>query len=316
MPARSLDDLRVFVAVAEAGGFARAARRLALSRAAVSKSLARLEGEVGARLVARTTRAVAPTEAGLAYLPAARAALAALGEAEAGLAALRGEPSGTLRVSAPLAFGRLVVVPGLPGFLGAHPRVAVEVALSDQLARVPEEGVDTLFRIAPAPDSGLVFRKLWTPVFKLVAAPGYLARAGAPASPEELERHAYAAMASPLTGRPYPLRLPGAADGGAETRIMPPARVVLSDGGAAVAAAAAGLGVAQMPDYLVDAGLAAGELVEVLPEARVPGRPVAIGYAPDRLLLPKVRAFVDFWAGQASLRGAGRTPEAAERRSP
>ena len=178
--------MRVFVAVAETGGFTHAARVLGASQPFVSQTVARLEDRLGLRLLDRSTRAMALTADGRRYLEAARGALAAVEAAEAEMAPGAGHLEGTLRVTAPIAFGLDRVRPALPAFLDAHPGIAVELLLSDDRLDLIGERIDVAVRMGRLPDSTLVSRKLFDLRRVTVAAPALVERHGRPESPQDL----------------------------------------------------------------------------------------------------------------------------------
>jgi DNA-binding transcriptional LysR family regulator len=183
-----LDELAVFLAVLEAGSLAGAARRLRRSPPAVTRILAGLEERTAARLVERTTRALAPTEAGRHLAEQARRLLADYDEAMR-MAGGDRIPRGPVRVTAPVVFGQRHVTPLVTGFLTAHPGVRMELHLSDRNVDLVEEGLDVAVRIGVLPDSGLVVRRVGEVRRMLVASPGYLAAHGTPAGPADLAGH-------------------------------------------------------------------------------------------------------------------------------
>lgn len=181
--------LQTFVTVAETGSFTTAAERLGLSRAMTSRHVQTLEDRLGVRLLQRTTRRVSPTEAGLGYLERARRLLADFEEAETEVRGERAAPRGTLRVNAPVSFGRTHLAGALPGFLARYPDLTVEVTVNDRVVDLIEEGFDVAIRIGRLGDSSLVARRLGTVGTRMAASPGYLARRGAPSTPGDLAGH-------------------------------------------------------------------------------------------------------------------------------
>lgn len=292
---RNLDHLAAFVAVVEAGGFNAAARRLGLTPNAVHKAVVNMEAELGVQLFTGTRRVTHLTEAGAVYLDGCRRVLAAVEDVAGTLAGYRDGPSGLLRVSMPPTLGRLHFVPALGDFLARFPDIRVEALLTDRIADAAEEGVDAVFRVAPPADSRMVFHALAVPVYRISASPAYLARRGTPRAPADLKAggHECISVLSPDTGKLSPWRFLGA-DGRVEGREMR-GRLVVTDSDAEFAAAVAGLGLAQLPDYVAAGAIASGELVEVLPEHRHDGPPISIGHLQGRHLLPKVRVLVDYF---------------------
>jgi DNA-binding transcriptional LysR family regulator len=289
MPVDRFASLTAFLAVAEEGGFARAARRLGLSPSAVTRLVGALEARLGVRLLHRTTRALHLTGAGERFRERARRALAELEEAERAAEEERDGPSGRVAVTAPLVFGRLHLAPLLAAFSAAHPRVEVELLLGDRFLNLAEEGVDLALRVGALRDSSEVARRVGRTGRLLVASPAYLARAGAPEDPAALARHRL--IATTATGPARGWRLAR----GAEVPVAAAAfRTNSVD--AAIAYAVAGGGIASAFGYQVAAQLADGTLVRLLegwePEP-VPIHLVTPGGGP---MPAKLRALMDFVA--------------------
>ena len=283
--------MRVFAAVSDASSFAGAARHLALSPPAVTRAVAALETRLNARLVNRTTRSLNLTEAGLRFLDSTRRLLADLDEAERSAAGTTATPSGHLRVTAPLTFGRSHVMPVLAAFLREQPRVTATLVTLDRIANLIDEGFDLAVRIAALPDSTLVARKIGEVRRVLVASPAYLQRHGAPSHPSELARHEVIGsefMFPAGEWRFAEAKRPGA--------VGVAARLTVNDALAAIMAAERGDGIAGALSYMIAPQRAAGSLVPVL-EAFTPATvPVHIVFPQSRLVAAKVRAFVDFAA--------------------
>ena len=283
-----LDELAVFVAVLDAGSLARAARRLGRSPAAVTRGLATLEARAGVRLVERTTRKLAPTEAGVALADQARRVLAdyaAAVSAETATGPLRGR----LGVTAPLVFGRRHVTPLVTAFLDAHPETTVELRLSDRYLDLIDEHLDVAVRIGALAASGLVARKVGEVRRVLVAAPSYLARAGTPAAPADVARHQTLFTGDRSQGAEWRFRRPD----GRELAVRIAPRLTVSDVDATLAAARDGHGLAWALSYQVADDLAEGRLVRLLAEYELPPLPVQLVTPSLRLAPARVRAFVD-----------------------
>ena len=178
--------MEIFAAVAETGGFASAARQLRLSPPAVTRAIAALEERLGARLLNRTTRSVSLTEAGQGFLESTRRLLGELYDAERMVAGATATPSGHLRLTAPVTFGRMHLMPVLAAFLREQPKVTATLVTLDRVANLIEEGFDLAVRIAHLPDSTIVARRIGEVRRVLVASPDYLARHGEPEQPEAL----------------------------------------------------------------------------------------------------------------------------------
>jgi DNA-binding transcriptional LysR family regulator len=255
-----LQDLELFVAVAETGGFTAAAARLGVSKATVSVAVARLEAQLGVRLFHRSSRRVAPTEAGLAALPHARRALdAARDAAEAareGLAA----PRGVLRLDVPHSFGLLYVMPVVNRFLVRYPEVTVDLVLDDRPLDLVAGGFDLALRIGTLADSGLVAQRIAPIAGVLVAHPAYLDRRGRPEEPRDLAGHDTLVYSLSPTGARWPVQR-----GGRTEEVVATPRLRATSSLALLQAVREGLGVARMPRFVVAEDLAAGRLERVLP---------------------------------------------------
>jgi DNA-binding transcriptional LysR family regulator len=282
-------DMEIFARVVAASSLSGAGREMGLSPAVVSKRLKRLEERLGTRLLQRTTRQVALTEAGQGYHERVLAILASVEEAEAFVSRRSEEARGLLKVSAPTSFGRMHVAPHLARFFEAHPEVTVNLDLSDAFVDILADGYDLAIRIAALDDSSLVARRLAPNHRVLVAAPSYLARRGAPQSAADLARH------NCLTASPHDAwRLEGR-DGPVSVRAFGNLQTNSSE--VVREACLAGLGVALRSTWDVGPDLQAGRLQVVLPELRGSSRVGIYAVYPSRRFLPhKVRLFIDFLA--------------------
>jgi len=285
-----IDEIRGFTAVADARSFARAARRLGISTAQISKLIAKLEDRLGARLLNRTTRDVSLTDTGRAYLERARDLIAEFDALDASVRDTAG-PSGLLKISAPMSFGAVELGPALLGFATAYREVGLEVSFSDRAVNLVDEGFDAAVRIGALADSSLVARKLATVRVVTCASPEYLERHGTPRKPEDL-----AARENIIDlNRRDPLVLGfGRGDGRIDVRIN--GRLRFSNAHACVAAARAGFGIARAPAFVAADDLRAGHLRSLLCEFEPDPVPVHVVYPTTRHLATKVRAFVDFLA--------------------
>ena len=281
--------MRVFVRIADAGNLSAAGRQLGLSLTSVSRQLMALEAALGTTLIERTTRHLSLTESGQLYYERAKQILEEVAEVERGLTMQAGVASGRLQVSAPSLLGRLRLAPLLPGFLAAQTRVAVDLMLVDRPVRLAEEGIDVALRIGPLQDSGLIVRKLEDIQLVVCAAPEYLRRRGEPARPDDLVEQDCLAFGE----------VPGVAewsfqDGAVRRALRIPTRLCANDFDTLVSAALAGAGLVRVPSWQVAHHLADGRLKVVLEAFQRPPTPLRILTLRNRLLLPKVRAFVDF----------------------
>lgn len=275
----------------EAASFTRAADSLGLPRSSVSAAVAELEGRVGARLLHRTTRKVAPTQDGAAFYERCLRLIADMEETE-GLFRRDGtKPTGTLRVDVPGRIGRLIVAPSLPDFLDAYPGIDVTLGVTDRTVDLIEERLDCVLRVGPLSESGLIARTIGTLPLINVASPSYLARHGTPARPSDLGHHLAVNYASPSSGRIEPWEWRDAG----EIRSLPMrARVTVNSAEASIACCLAGLGLIQIPAYDVRPSLQAGELVEVLHGYRADPLPMTLLYPHRQHLSRRVQVFADW----------------------
>lgn len=279
--------MTVFTRVAEHGGFTAASKKLGMSVSAATKSVARLEDELGVQLFRRTTRRLALTDAGQEFYERCVRILAELEDAEAAMRRANASPRGRLRVIMPFSFGRVTVVPALPQFRAGHPDIALDLSFSDRPVDLIEEGFDLAVRTGELSDSRLVTRVLTRGPQITVAAPGYLARHGTPQIPEDLDRH------DCIIGRFGPEWSFRAADGRTR-RMRVRGNLTIWSGDALREAAVAGLGIAQATWWLFRKDLEAGAVVPVLGDYVLEGLPVSVLYPANRHPAVKVRAFIDF----------------------
>ncbi|WP_242346356.1 LysR substrate-binding domain-containing protein [Anaeromyxobacter terrae] len=284
-----LDAWTTFAAVAEARSFAAAARRLGRSPAAVTRAVAALEERVGARLLTRTTRSVALTDAGARSLEAARRALAWFEELEGVAAAGRQEPRGRLGVTASVVFGRLHVLPIVQAFLRDHPSANVELLLLDRVVSLVDEGLDVAVRLGRLPDSSLRALRAGEVRRAVYASPGYLRASGTPRTPQALASHACVACTAVT-----PVRDRWTFERDGRSFVVPVSpRLVVNTAEAAIDAAVAGLGPTCVLSYMVDAHVRAGRLQRILGPYEPPAVPVQVVIPAGRFVTPLVRAFVD-----------------------
>jgi DNA-binding transcriptional LysR family regulator len=281
--------MEVFVAVADAGSFAKAGARLRISPPAVTRAVASLEERLGARLLNRTTRSLSLTETGLRFLESAKRLLVELDEAERGALAQSAAPAGHLTVTASVTFGRSAMAPVMSEFLRRHPRVTASLLLVDRVVNLVEEGIDVAVRIGRLPDSTLVARRVGEVQRILVASRDYLAKHGAPGSPADLKLHSIIAFTALMPNREWRF-----VDGAASSRVAVQPRFEINDATAAIGAAEAGDGITIALSYMVAEKIAEGRLTQVLGRYTLPPVAVQLVHPQSRLVAPKVRAFVDF----------------------
>jgi len=285
----SIPALHAFVQTAEARSFTVAGRQLGLSPSAVAKAIARLEDQLGVRLLHRSTRTMTLTPEGSIFLERCRRILCEIEAAQVELAQSRGEPRGRLRVSLPVI--NPVSVPVLEAFARAYPNVQLDLEFGDRLVDVIEEGFDAVIRAGGNPDSRLMSRVLGEFRLKLVASPGYLAARSLPSAPDDLVDHACLVHRFVTSGKfePWPLR--GAGRGLDPT---PPPAIVANTIEPLLKMAESGLGIACLPDLLIHDQLADGTLVIVLDDYVDHEGTLRLLWPSSRHLSPKLRVFIDF----------------------
>jgi DNA-binding transcriptional LysR family regulator len=277
---QDLDELRAFLEVARLGSFGRAAAALHLSKSVVSRRVARLEAALGAQLLNRTTRSVAPTEQGLRFAERAERALAQLDAARESVRG-DGEVDGLLRIAAPLSFGPTHLAPVIAGLALRHPKLRIHTSYSDRRVDLLAERYDVAIRLGTLADSTLVARRIAEMHGAVVAAPAYLARYGEPRTLADLAKHDVLIEGGRTT---WPLL-----DGGRRVNVPVHGRFDTDSGEATAAAAVAGLGIAMLPTFLVGEHIAAGRLVRILRQHAVPTfgmyvvRPPPPGPAPRKI---------------------------------
>lgn len=255
-----IEDLRTFVEVADAGGVTPASRRLGISKSMVSRRLVRLEAELSVQLLARTTRGAALTEAGATFREYAARVVAEIDVAKETVLPA-GELRGRLRVAAPLSFGPTHFAPVLAEMAAKHPELHIHSCYTDRFVDLVSEGYDCAIRVGKLPDSNLIARKIGPINASYVASPAYIEKHGSPETPEQLVTH-QALMQGTET---WP-----AMDGGKVIAIRPQGRFKADNGVALVAAALAGLGVAAVPNDLMQEHLNSGALVPVMTRYPIP----------------------------------------------
>lgn len=291
-----LNGLLVFVKTADLGSFVAAGRALEISASAVGKGVARLEKQLGVRLMQRSTRRIQLTDEGRLFHERCRRILDDLDDAQAMLSHVREAPRGRLRVSAPIV-GYHFLLPVIPDFLARYPEVELDINFSDRTVDLIDEGVDVAIRSGDLPDSRLVSRPLSAFRLLLCASRAYLERHGTPLVARDLERHAAIRFRHPDSGKllEWPMLQ---ATAFSETRL----RTVLACNNmeAIFGATVRGLGIACMPDFLVREALADGRLQSVLDEQVSGGGQFRALWPSSRHLSPKVRVFVDHLDEQLS----------------
>jgi DNA-binding transcriptional LysR family regulator len=299
-----LGAMRLFAAITDAGSLSGAGRRLGVPLTTVSRKLAALEDNLGARLVTRSTRRLTLTEQGRQYLKACRRIIEELDAAEAQLSGTKGEPQGELAITAPVVFGRLHVLALVSEFLSRYPRIDVRMLLLDRPVDLIEEGIDIAVRIGHLPDSMLIATRVGAVRQIVCASPAYLAAHGKPERREELGVHACITFMARDARDRWTFT-----DGKKQERVRVHSRLTVNTAEAAIDAARAGVGIARVLSYQAAAALADGSLEEILRGADSTELPVSLLHREDRLAQTKVQAFVAF-AG-AALRRRIPSPDAS-----
>jgi DNA-binding transcriptional LysR family regulator len=284
-----LAAIKVFTVIAEAGSLSAAGRRLGMPLTTVSRHLAALEEQLGARLVTRTTRHLTLTEPGRYYLDSCRSVLAELEAAELRLAGGLAEPQGELGVTAPVVFGRLHVLPVVVEFLASFRRLSARLLFVDRIVDLIDEGLDVSVRIGALPDSSLIATRVGSIRHVACASPDYLARRGVPSAPQELAAHDCIGLTalSPTDKWSFAGPKPRA-------RVEVHPRLSVNTAEAAIDAAKAGLGVARVLSYQAEASLEDGSLRPILEEFEPEELPVSLLHREDRLPQAKVQSFIAF----------------------
>lgn len=280
-----LTALRAFLQVGESGSFSKAAGRMNLSKSMVSRLVTAIESDLGVRLLQRTTRSVALTEAGREYFERCRRILADLEDADLLVSRLQAEPRGQLKVSAPMSFGIQHLAPVLPDFFHRYPEIAIDLSMTDRFVDLVEEGFDVAVRIGRLADTSLVARRLCPIRTAVFGSPDYLRLHGTPETLEDLNTHECLVCTVAIAGWQF-------ADG----FTVPSGRFRANNGNAVRSMALAGCGLAYLPTFFVGQDIRDGHLIPVLDRFIPRDSALYAVYPHGRHLSPKVRAFVDFLA--------------------
>ena len=296
-----LTEMEAFATVVDQGGFTDAARKMGISKSAVSKHVSSLEARLGTRLLNRTTRRVSPTEIGLAYYDRARRVLNDAGEADSFVTSIQAAPSGLLRVGSVADFAVRHLSPALAVLLARYPGLTVCLDLTPgrPYRRIGE--FDVTVGLGEFDRGGPGFRKIAETTTRMVAAPSYIARMGRPRRIDELNDHKLLHYSHSATGNVWRLTAPS----GEVRDIRSPGFLMVNDGQSLLNAAIGGLGIAYLPDFLYADAAREGLVEEVMPDLPVEIQALHVHYAPESLNQPKVRAFVEFLADTFEGRGVG-----------
>lgn len=287
-----LNAISIFCKVIETQSFTLAAKQQNISVAMASKLVSQLEEHLKTRLLQRTTRKIMPTEAGMMYYQRCQGILLDLDEADSSITQLTSSLQGNLLISVPRDFGLLFIAPNLPTFMAKHPHLHIEVEFNDKKIDLLSEGYDLALRIGYMEDSSLVSRKIGTTTVHFAASPNYLETNGIPQTPDDLEHH---------NGLLYKNAMNQVNWVGSRInqtqRFKIQSKVVSNSGFALLNMAKAGLGIANLPKFILGRAFEKGELIEILPEYKQQKLEIHVVY-PNRRHLPiKVRAFIEFLSG-------------------
>ena len=290
---RLLNGVSALAAVVRSGGFAAAARSLNVSQPGISRAVARLEAQVGIRLLERTTRSVSLTDEGRRFYETIGPIVSALEDATSALAEGKVTVRGRLRVNMDPYFSQLILGPQLGGFLKAYPELKVDLITRESLGDLISDGYDLGIRFGEPRPSTLVARRLLDTRVLTVASPGYLKKHGHPTDPQQLvaERHRMIDFRDPETGRPFEWTF---RKGRKEIKVETQTQLMLTDVATKHAVCLAGYGIAQVLELGVDAHLSSGRLVALFPEWDEERFPLYAYYPSRQYLAPKTRAFLEF----------------------
>lgn len=288
-----LEAMSVLAAAVETGSFSAAGRRLGMPLPTVSRKVSELEAQLNTRLLVRTTRKLALTDAGAAYLAAARRILDLVADAEALAAGEYSAPRGDLILTAPIAFGRIHVMPLVHEFLGRFPEIKVRVTLSDRNVNLVEDHVDMAVRIGALADSSMIATRIGLVRRVICASPAYLAAHGTPRTPADLDGHVCIGFTASAANAVWTFAAPGRRQA---QNLTVPCRLNVNTAEAVIDAAIAGVGLTQVLSYQVAEAVAAGKLRILLAKFETEPSPVHLVHAAQGLLPHKLRAFLDFAA--------------------
>ena len=285
-----LTEMEAFATVVDQGGFTDAAKKMGISKSAVSKHVSSLEARLGARLLHRTTRRVSPPELGLAYYDRARRVLNDAGEADALVTSMQSAPSGLLRISVATDFGVNLLSPLLSNFLDEFPDITVNMVLNNRYVELISEGFDMAIRIGELEDSSLRARKLTETTKRMIGAPSYFQKFGRPMRIDDLNGHKLLHYSNQTSGNVWKITAPS----GEKRHVRTAGWLSVNDGQSLLNAAISGLGIAYLPCYLYADAMEKGQVEDAIPDLPLETQGIYAVYPPGRFTQPKVRAFIDF----------------------
>lgn len=286
-----LTEIEIFTAVVEENGFTGAARKLGVSKSSVSKHITSLEGRLGVTLLNRTTRAVSATEAGQNYYHRITRILEEIKDADHMVSAMQHDPQGLLRISAATEFGSYQLADAISEFLKVYPEIDVDVVLENRFIDLTTEDFDVAIRIGHLADSALKARLLAKANLAIVASPAYLEEFGTPAVIDDLSAHRLLNYAVDRSDNMWRFTTLSGAQ-----RLRLTGGLSVNDGQFLLSAVKSGAGLSLLPSFIYAPALAAGEVVELLPDQIIDELGIYAVYPPSAYMQPKLRAFVDFMA--------------------
>lgn len=294
-----LTEMEAFATVVDQGGFTDAAKKMGISKSAVSKHVSSLEARLGARLLNRTTRRVSPTEIGLAYYDRARRVLNDAGEADALVTSMQSAPSGLLRISVATDFGVNHLSPILGDFLQKFPEITVNMVLNNRYVELISEGFDMAIRVGELEDSTLRARKLTDTTKRMIGSPEYFEKFGRPQKIDDLNEHKLLHYSNQSSGNVWKITAPS----GEKRQVRTAGWLTVNDGQSLLNAAVSGLGIAYLPSFLYQDAMKEGLVQEAIPDLPVENLGIYAVYPPGRFTQPKVRAFIDFLVDSFAAKG-------------
>jgi DNA-binding transcriptional LysR family regulator len=289
-----IDELTAFLAIVEKGGQTAAARHLGQSLQSINRSLARLERTVGVELVSRTTRRSSPTEAGLAFYRRIKPALTEINDAKREAANRRTEPSGLIRIGAPVLFAPAYVVPIVCEFLQQHSQIEIELRVSDRPVDLAQHGLDLAVRIRHLPDSRLKARRIGELRAVVFGSPAYFARHGRPRHPDDLAKHhCILRAADDHAPERWPFRIAGK-----HKSVRVHGRFRTDSTAAMHTAVAGGLGIGRAPLWQIRPLVDAGAVEVILEDFEIPKIPIHVVWSPTKMQLARIKLFTDLLAAR------------------
>ena len=285
----TLNAMKLYCHIVDAGQLSVAADQLNLSKGAVSKQLAKLETHLGGRLLNRTTRRLTPTEAGIAFYDRAKLILESVNEAECVVTGLTAEPRGTLKINAPMSFGFYYLGELLAKYQSKYPKMKIDLTLHDRQVDLIEEGYDLALRIATLKDSSLIARKLAPCHLVMCASPDYLQKNGAPQKPSDLKKHQCILYAYNDSVRSWSFENKQ----GKKQQVLVDGSLYANNGNLICDALINGMGIARLPTFIIGDAIRAGKAKIILDDWREKPQDISLLYPSSRHLSAKVRAFVD-----------------------